>query len=282
MRHGGSHEAERQLRQFDSTDGGRIRTFVAVGVEFDGTTDDAVTPTGMVTRSTFTSAETGVRILDGSLVTVSKNEFADVDIAVWVEGGINHALSRNNRVIANTMTDCFTCIFINDEADDPASFQLLDTLVASNVFRLTAPLTMQIAVDFRPLAPALTSVTGTVTGNTFIGFDLDNAIFNNHDWAGIDVRRNTIQPWTQQEAQDRCCAPAGSAREVLSWVTIFWPRGPSLGTRPSAPAHALDRVAGRCRWPRRRSFAGPFPDLCSGRLGPLGLARNLLQGRGPT
>jgi hypothetical protein len=82
------------------------------------------------------------------------------------------------------------CVFINDEAADPANFQLLDTLVANNAFQFNTPLTMQIAVDFRPLAPALTSVTGTVAGNTFNAIPPGHAIFNNHDWAGIKVGKN--------------------------------------------------------------------------------------------
>ena len=65
---------------------------------------------------------------------------------------------------------------------------------ADTVMRLTTPLMEQIGVDFLPFAPALTSVTGTVTGNTFIGFNAGHAIFNNHDWAGIAVRDNTIEP----------------------------------------------------------------------------------------
>jgi hypothetical protein len=39
------------------------------------------------------------------------------------------------------------------------------------------------------------AVTGTVTGNTFVGFlDEDHVVFNNNDFAGMRIGENRIVP----------------------------------------------------------------------------------------
>ena len=126
-------------------------------------------------------------------MTISGNTMAGNHEAVAIEGGINHPLSRNNHVVGNTISACDTCIFIDDEAADPTAFQLLSTVIAHNVFQAHEP--TDVAVDFRPLAPAVDSVTGTVSGNTFMGFlDDGHVVFNNNDFAGVKIGRNTIVP----------------------------------------------------------------------------------------
>jgi parallel beta helix pectate lyase-like protein len=177
---------------FDGSDGGRIATSLSVGVTFDGTTDDPITPTGFVRTSTFLGDDIGIRVLDGSRVTIGANRFSGNHEAVEIWGGIAHALSRNNRIVRNAIDHCDTCVFIDDEAADPARFQLLNTVIADNVFRADSP--DDTAVDFRPLAPAVESVTGTVSGNTFIGFlNASHVLFDNNDYAGVKLGKNTIR-----------------------------------------------------------------------------------------
>jgi hypothetical protein len=175
---------------FDGADG-RVDSRMAAGIVFDGNTDDVITPTGTVSKSTIRNHVIGVRVIDGSEVTISKNLLTENHEAVVIEGGRAHALSRDNRVVGNTMATCDTCIFIDDAAADPANFQLLNTRIANNVIQATTA--TDLAVDFRAFEPALTSVTGTVTGNTFNAFDANHAIFNNNGYAGIKVGKNFLE-----------------------------------------------------------------------------------------
>lgn len=176
---------------FDGTDGGRVPADLSISVVLDGSGDDALQPTGAITRSTFANDAEGIRVWDGSRVTISGSTFTGNDLSVEIQGGLNHALSQNNRIIGNRFNLCNTCIFLDDTATAQEGFKLLNTLVSRNVFR--AGDDNDTAVDFRPLEPGL--MTGKVSGNTFIGYlNASHQIFNNNDLAVIKIGRNTARP----------------------------------------------------------------------------------------
>lgn len=176
--------------QFDSTDAGRINTTIATGVKLDGSAEDAITPTGSISKSSFGSQAAGVWVVDGGSVTVSANTFTLSQIGVWFEQlGQNHPNLRNNRVIGNKLIDCSTCVLIEDEANDPLTFKLLNTQVTGNTFE-NPNVPIMAAIDFLPFGPAQKTVTGTVSGNVFNALTPGQAIFNNHDWAGIRIGKN--------------------------------------------------------------------------------------------
>lgn len=180
--------------QIDGTRDGIFARVLQIGVSYDGETGDQVTPTGTLSKSTIRGNNLGVLIAGTSRVTISNNTLDRNNNGVRIEAGPE--LSRTLKaikVLGNSITeipDGGTGLMVDHNG--PTQFGMLNMLVSNNQFSAADP--HGIGIMFRSPVPAARTMTGTVIGNTVNGFLRVNSIVNENNFAGIVLKKNTINP----------------------------------------------------------------------------------------
>lgn len=180
------------MSTFDATNNGTVVSTTARGVSYEGSGSDQFA-TGSLTKSTIKNNDIGVFISETSKVNINKNTFTGNTTGVEIfSEEVAHVTSKN-RVSANTISGVpaggfgVLVMSLNDPADQP----MLKNAITKNVIH-SALGGLGVGIEFNAPNPAMTTMTGTVTGNVLTGFANGSAIVNVNSWAGVTIKGNAV------------------------------------------------------------------------------------------
>lgn len=181
---------------FDATDGGQIASAGGIAVRFYGVSSDAIGPSGSVSTSRMLNSEVGVEIYEAAGVTVSDNVFVNTASAVYIEEAGASRNADNIKVTGNTIRGVpanaqgISVLDVDAATATVKNLTITGNVITAQQYGAGTPAPAGISI-FANVAAA-TTVTGTLSGNTLLGFQPGQAIVNNNGYAGVTISTDNI------------------------------------------------------------------------------------------
>lgn len=179
----------------DATDGARVGGG-PTGIVFSGNASSGVGPTGSVTKSKLLNNDTGVLILETSKVSVSTNTMINngIGVQIFVSPGIAKHSADFNTITGNTILGIPSSgygVYAGDFSS--ATYTISKLTVSKNLFVAARYNTPSVAIHLATDVMNDSAVTGSVSGNTFVG-SLQFIDGVNGPFPGVKLNAGDIQP----------------------------------------------------------------------------------------
>lgn len=182
--------------QLDASDGGRVSTTNSEGVYISSAIGGQAA--GSITKSRFLNNKIGIHIYGTSKLGVTGNVLVNNTFGVQISAQSGGTGADGNKVTGNTILEVPPSgygVYVQDT--DAANVSISKTAISSNIIaagKYTPTGVAPIGVYVEANQLAITTVTATVSSNTFFGFPANYQVINFNGYALLTYKSNQSIP----------------------------------------------------------------------------------------